>query len=141
MEATDLSFGLVQVVEIVVLAGSAFGVYYGLKRSNEKNADKAKATEEKLEAYKKDMDEKFLHARNSKKANVQMLMDNITANKLEVEKKESKLYDKIEDARAEQKAEHEGLKKTMEGMNVQLHTINNNLAELTGYIRAKKEKP
>lgn len=138
-DPTTWQFGFTQVIEIIVLTASAVGTYYALKRSGEKNAEKIKTQEEKIRALEKATEEKFLHAKNSKKANIQMLMDTIKLNREEVEKKEKEIYEEIAVVRSESKDAHHQFNAKLDIMSNKMDTINIVLAELTGYFRAKKE--
>ncbi len=136
---TDWQFGFTQVVEIVVLVLSAAGAWYGVKRSNEKNKERIAALEIKVAEFQKETNEKFIHARNSKKANIQVIMDTIKANREEVEKKEEKIYNRMEEVRKEQKEAHGQLNIKMDNMNTKLDTVSMAISQITGYFQAKKE--
>jgi len=140
MDAATLTFGIKDVVAIIVGVISMASFIWALKSSNEKN--KALATQALVEVaeLQKTTDEKFLHAKNSKKANIQFLMDEIADAKAEVEKKESSIYSKITEIRTEQKEGHDKLSSQILVMSTQLNTIGNGVAELTGYMRAQKEQ-
>lgn len=140
MNATDLTFGIKDVIGIVLGVISILGFLYALKKSADKAETKNTEQDKTIADLKKDMDEKFLHAKNAKKANIQFIMDTIKENKDAVEKKENQIYARIDEIRTEQKEAHGALSVKMDGMNQQLSVLNTNLSELTGYIKAKKEQ-
>jgi hydroxylamine reductase (hybrid-cluster protein) len=140
MNANDLTFGIKDVVGIVLAVIALIGFIYALKRTAEKAEEKNTAQDTDIKNLRTEMEEKFLHAKNAKKANIQYIMDVIKQNKEDVEKKETLIYTRMEEIRKEQKEAHGALSAKMDGMNQQLQTINTNLSELTGYIKAKKEQ-
>ena len=139
MDAATLTFGIKDVVAIVIGALSISGFIWALKISNRDNKALAQQALTAIEDLRVVTDEKFLHAKNSKKANIQFLMDEIADAKADVEKKESSIYSKITEIRTEQKEGHEKLSNQILVMSTQLSTIGNGVAELTGYMRAQKE--
>jgi hypothetical protein len=90
-------------------------------------------------SIKKEIDEKFLHAKNAKKANIMRIYEEINQNKMEFKEKEAQIYGKIEEIRKEQKDSHEKMSTKLDALSTQMNLVSTNLAELTGYIRAKKE--
>jgi hypothetical protein len=139
MDAATLTFGIKDVVAIIVGVISIASFIWALKNSNEKNHAIANQALNEVDALEKSMDEKILHEKNSKKANIQFLMDEIAQVKAEVEKKETIIYNKITEIRTEQKEGHDKLSSQILLMTAQLNTIGNNVSELTGYTRAQKE--
>ena len=148
---TDWQFGFTQVIEIVMVAVSAAGTYWALKRNNEKNREKIenveqrsrekiKALEETIDAMEKAANEKFIHARNSKKANVQMLEDKIRRVEDMVEKKETKIYMTLDDVRKEQKEAHGQIAGKMDTVLTQLGSLATTIGRMEGYFQAKNEK-
>ena len=142
MNATELTFGTKEVVEIVIGILGIAGFLYAMKRASEKTKDKLNVIEKDLEDLKKDTNEKFLHAKNAKKANIQTIMDSIQKQKEEVDKKEQQIYTRITEIRQEQQDAHEKLWVKLDGVEKMQFTMNTTLAELTGYMKAKaQEKP
>jgi len=140
MDAATLTFGIKDVVAIVLGVITILGFLYALKNSNEKNKALAEQALLAVADLQKTSDEKFLHAKNSKKANIQFIMDEIAQVKTDVEKKETSIYNKITEIRTEQKEGHDKLSAQITTMSTQLTLISNNMSELTGYIKAKKEE-
>lgn len=139
MDAATLTFGIKDVVAIVIGVAGALAFIYALKNSAEKNKVLAEQALAAVTALQKSTDEKFLHAKNSKKANIELIMDEIEQVKSDVEKKETSIYTKISEIRTEQKEGHDKLSAQITTMSTQLTLIGNNMSELTGYIKAKKE--
>lgn len=139
MNATELTFGTKEVVEIVIGILSIAGFLYAMKRAAEKTKDKLDVIENDLQDLKKDTEERFLHARNAKKANIQTVMESIQKQKEEVEKKEQQIYSRISEIRQEQQDAHEKLWVKLDGVEKMQFSMNTTLAELTGYIKAKTQ--
>jgi len=139
MNATELIFGIKEVVEIVLAILGIVGFLYAMKRAAEKTKDKLAVIEKDFDDFKKDTDEKFLHAKNAKKANMQNIMDTIDKNKDEVEKKEVQIYNKITELRKEQQDAHEKLWIKLDGVEKMQFAMNSTLSELSGYLKAKSE--
>jgi uncharacterized protein HemX len=141
MNAASLTFGIKDVVAIVLAVISILGFLYALKNAAKKAQDSNDATRKDFEDYKKATEEKFLHAKNSKKANIQTIMDTIKQNKEEVEKKENQIYSRITEIREEQRTAHEKLAVKIDNVVDMQHTMNTSLAELTGFLKAKRNEP
>lgn len=139
MNATELTFGTKEVVEIVIGILGIAGFLYAMKRAAEKTKDKLDVIENDLHDLKKDTEERFLHARNAKKANIQTVMESIQKQKEEVEKKEQQIYSRISEIRQEQQDAHEKLWVKLDGVEKMQFSMNTTLAELTGYIKAKTQ--
>lgn len=139
MNATELIFGIKEVVEIVLAILGIVGFLYAMKRAAEKTKDKLAVIEKDLDDFKKDTDEKLLHAKNAKKANIQSIMDAINKQKEETEKKEQQIYNRINEMREEQNNVHEKLWVKLDGVEKMQFTMNTTLAELTGYLKAKNQ--
>ena len=120
MEANDLTFGLKDVITIVIGVCTLLGFYYALKRSVEKVSNDLDDLEEKQE---KDHN---------------MVMGAIKEHREDSDKREAKIYDRINDIRKEQKDAHEKLEIKIDAMAENLAKMNTNLSELTGYIKAKR---
>jgi hypothetical protein len=139
MNATELTFGAKEVVEIIIGILSIAAFLYAMKRAAEKTKDKLTVIEKDLDSLKKDTNEKFLHAKNAKKANIQTIMDSIQKQKDEVDKKEQQIYNRITEIRQEQLDAHEKLWVKLDGVEKMQFSMNTALAELTGYLKAKSE--
>jgi hypothetical protein len=139
MDATELTFGIKEVVEIIIGILSIAAFLYAMKRAAEKTKDKLTVIEKDLSDLKKDTDEKFLHAKNAKKANIHTIMESIQKQKEEVDKKEQQIYNRITEIRQEQLDAHEKLWVKLDGVEKMQFSMNTALAELTGYLKAKAE--
>jgi len=139
MNAADLTFNIKDVITIVVAVISILGFLYALKRTSEKSAEETATLKKDLDEYKKAVEEKFLHAKNSKKANIQMIMDIIKTNKEEVEKKENQIYARMNEIREEEKLAHDKLSDKIDSVVTMQQTMNTSLAELTGFLKAKRD--
>lgn len=138
MNANDLTFGIKDVVGIALAIISILGFLYALKRSAEKATEANTTLKKEFDDYKKSVEEKFLHAKNSKKANIQMIMETIKTNKDEVEKKEHQIYTRLNEVREEQKLAHDKLSDKIDNVVTMQQTLNNSVAELTGFLKAKR---
>jgi len=121
MEITSLTFNIKDVITIVVGIGSFLGFYYALKREVEKVSIKVDSLEEKQE---KDH---------------QSVTEAMKEHKDESSKKEELVYKRINEIRDEVKDAHGKLEVKIDGIVGSISTMNTNLSELTGYIKAKKE--
>jgi predicted Holliday junction resolvase-like endonuclease len=121
MEITNLTFNIKDVITIVVGIGSFLGFYYALKREVEKVSIKVDSLEEKQE---KDH---------------QSVTEAMKEHKDESSKKEEQVYKRINEIRDEVKDAHGKLEVKIDGIVGSISTMNTNLSELTGYIKAKKE--
>jgi len=121
MEITSLTFNIKDVITIVVGIGSFLGFYYALKREVEKVSSKVDSLEEKQE---KDH---------------QSVTEAMKEHKDESSKKEELVYKRINEIRDEVKDAHGKLEVKIDGIVGSISTMNTNLSELTGYIKAKKE--
>ena len=70
MNASELTFNIKDVVTIVIGLGSIIGFVYMIKSNTEKTELKINETNEELTEFKKIVNEKFLHSKNTKKATV-----------------------------------------------------------------------
>jgi hypothetical protein len=130
MDANELTFNIKDVVTIVIGLGSLIGFVYMIKSSTEKTELKITETNDELDEFKKIVNEKFLHSKNTKKATVEYIMDT-------VEKKENLIYTKISEIKSEQEVAHNKLWNKLDAVEKMQQNISNNLAELTGYLKAK----
>jgi len=130
MNASELTFNIKDVVTIVIGLGSIIGFVYMIKSNTEKTELKINETNDELTEFKRIVDEKFLHSKNTKKATVEYIMDT-------VEKKESLIYNKINEIKNEQEVAHNKLWNKLDSVEKMQQSISNSLAELTGYLKAK----
>jgi hypothetical protein len=130
MNASELIFGIKDVVAIIIGLGSIVSFVYVIKSSSEKANIKISEVNDELDEFKKVVTEKFLHSKNTKKATVEYIMDT-------VEKKENLIYSKITEIKSEQEVAHNKLWNKLDTVEKMQQNISNNLAELTGYLKAK----
>lgn len=130
MDANELTFNIKDVVTIVIGLGSVIGFVYMIKSSTEKTELKITETNDELDEFKKIVNEKFLHSKNTKKATVEYIMDT-------VEKKENLIYTKISEIKNEQEVAHNKLWNKLDSVEKMQQSISNSLSELTGYLKAK----
>ena len=130
MNASELIFGIKDVVAIIIGLGSIVSFIYVIKSSSEKANIKISEVNDELDDFKKVVNEKFLHSKNTKKATVEYIMDT-------VEKKENLIYTKISEIKSEQEVAHNKLWNKLDAVEKMQQNISNNLAELTGYLKAK----
>lgn len=139
MDATEITFGAKDVAAIIVAVISILGFLYALKRNADTATENAAVIKKDLEDFKASTNEKFIHGKNSKKANIQYIMDAMQKNKDEVEKKESQIYTRISELKKEQQDAHEKLWLKLDTVETMQRDMSTSLAELTGYLKAKKE--
>jgi gas vesicle protein len=130
MNASELIFGIKDVVAIIIGLGSIVSFIYVIKSSSEKANIKISEVNDELDDFKKVVNEKFLNYKNTKKATVEYIMDT-------VEKKENLIYSKITEIKSEQEVAHNKLWNKLDTVEKMQQNISNNLAELTGYLKAK----
>jgi hypothetical protein len=130
MDASELTFNIKDVVTIIIGLGSIIGFVYMIKSNTEKTELKINETNDELTEFKKSVNEKFLHSKNTKKATVEYIMDT-------VEKKENLIYTKISEIKNEQEVAHNKLWNKLDSVEKMQQGISNSLAELTGYLKAK----
>lgn len=140
MDAATLTFGIKDVIAILVVASSLIGAYFIIKRNDEKHSEGIESLKLGYTVLKEEVEEKFLHAKNAKKSNIETIMTAIDAVKKDVEKRESHIYNRMEELKKEQKEDHTKLSSKLDTMASQLQTVMASLAELNGYLRAKDEK-
>ena len=139
MDATEITFGAKDVAAIIVGVISILGFLYALKRNADKATEDAATIKKDLEEFKTSTNEKFIHGKNSKKANIQYIMDAMQKNKDEVEKKETQIYNRISELKQEQQDAHEKLWVKLDSVETMQRAMSTSLAELTGYLKAKRE--
>ena len=139
MDIASITFGVKDVVAIIMATASGVGFIWAMRSSDKENKDANLDTQKELEAFKRDVLEKFVHAKNAKKANIEMIFHEINKNKEEIEKKEAQIYTRISEVKTEQKDAHDKLSSKMDTISTQMSQVNTSLAELTGYIKATKK--
>jgi len=107
------------VISIIVAALSLAGLYYALKRSVDKLYNKFNIMEQN-------------HNRE-----VELLKDGLKDVKLDVDKRERHVYERMTEIKEEQKGAIDKLEVKIDAISVNLATMNTCLSELTGYIKAK----
>lgn len=139
MDATQLTFGAKDVIGIIIGLVGILGFLYGLKRNSDKATEDTAALRKDYEEFKTSTNERFVHGKNSKKANIEQIMGVIDKNKDEVDKKESQIYARITELKQEQQDAHERLWVKLDSVETLQREMSYSLAQLTGYIKAKKE--
>ena len=122
MEITSLTFNIKDVVTIVIGIGSFLGFYYALNSQVEK--------------VKSNMDD----LEDKQEKDHQALIQAIKDHKEDSDKKEELVYKRINEIRDEQKDAHGKLEQKIDDMAKNLSSMNTNLSEIAGYIKAKKER-
>lgn len=140
MNASELTFGIKDVVAIIVAVISIAGFLYALKKTSDSAKEACDNIKHDLELHKKDTEEKFLHAKNAKKANIQMVMETIKKTEEDIEKKELMLYSRMEEMRKDHKDTQEKLWVKLDSVEKMQHSMSTALAELTGFLKATKKK-
>lgn len=151
MNIQDLTFGIKDVIAIAAAVGAVWAFIYALKSQHDKSTARMNSLElaqdefqgdtiKDMNVLRRETNEKFLHAKNAKKANIMAIYEELNRNKEDFKEKEAQIYTKIEDIRKEQKDSHDKMSTKLDVLSTQMNLMSTNLAELTGYIRAKKEK-
>ena len=110
MDVNTITFGIKDVVAILIGAITLYGILSAHKRSTEKLESRMDANE---------------------KANSDLKSD--------LEKKELLIYAKITEVRDEQRDAHDKLSSKIDAIGTEVTKISSNLSELAGYLKAKKE--
>jgi len=131
MNANEITFGIKDVAAIVTAVVSILGFLYALKRTADKANEDNLNLKKSIETFEDSTNEKFLHSKNTKKATVQHIMDTI-------DKKESLIYTKISEIKNDQEIAHNKLWTKLDSVEKMQQNISTSLAELTGYLKAKK---
>ena len=131
MNANEITFGIKDVAAIVTAVVSILGFLYALKRTADKANDDNLNLKKNMSDFENSTNEKFLHSKNTKKATVQHIMDTI-------DKKENLIYSKITEIKSDQEIAHNKLWTKLDSVEKMQHTISNELAQLNGYLKAKK---
>lgn len=120
VEVTELTFNVKDVITIVIGISSFIGFYYALKRSVEKVSSDLDTLELK---QKKDMEN---------------IMATIIEHKKDLQTSEDHIYSRMGEIRDEQRNANDKLETKIDSMANHISSISTCLAELTGYIKAKK---
>ena len=131
MNANEITFGIKDVAAIVTAVVSILGFLYALKRTADKANEDNLNLKKNMETFENSTNEKFLHSKNTKKATVQHIMETI-------DKKESLIYTKITEIKNDQEVAHNKLWTKLDSVEKMQQNISTSLAELTGYLKAKK---
>ncbi len=131
MNANEITFGIKDVAAIVTAVVSILGFLYALKRTADKANEDNLNLKKNMSDFENTTNEKFLHSKNTKKATVQHIMDTI-------DKKENLIYSKITEIKSDQEIAHNKLWTKLDSVEKMQHTISNELAQLNGYLKAKK---
>lgn len=132
MDADQITFGIKDVIGIVIALISILGFLYALKRNADKANEDTVMIKKDIEDFKASTNEKFVHSKNTKKATVQYIMDTI-------DKKETQIYNRITELKQEQQDAHEKLWVKLDSVETMQRAMSTSLAELTGYLKAKRE--
>lgn len=108
------------VVTIIFGVLSLAGLYYALKRSVDRLYNKFSTMEQN-------------HERD-----IELVKEGIKETKLDLDKREKHIYDRITEIKEEQKNAIDKIEIKIDAISTNLATMNTCLSELTGYIKAKK---
>jgi len=120
MEVTQITFNIKDVITIIIGISSFTGLYYALKRSVEKVS----------------LDLNVLEVKQ--KQDTEAIMTTLQDQKKNIRSTEERIDSQIDKIREEQKTANDKLESKMDTMANHLSTMSTSLAELTGYIKAKK---
>lgn len=140
MDATNITFSAKDVVGICIGLISILAFIYALKKNTEDSKKEVENVKLDLIDYKKEVEEKFVHAKNAKKANIESIMEHIKLAKQEMEKTELKLYDELDQVKKDQKDAHEKMNTKLDQVVQMQHAMNVTLAELTGFLKGKRSQ-
>jgi predicted PurR-regulated permease PerM len=121
MEPTTVFFETRDVITIVVGVLSLSGLYYTLKRSVDKLANN------------------FVNMQDNHSRDMANLNQSLKETKEDFSKKEQNIYTRIGELREEQKTANERLDIKIDAISSSVNAMNASLAELTGYLKAKKD--
>ena len=116
--------GVIQIGDIVTLVigvGSLAGLYYALKRSVDK------------------LYNNFITMENSHNKDITMLNDALKETKLDIDRRETNLTNRINEIKEENKGAIQKLEDKLDIISNQVTSMNSHLSELTGYIKARKD--
>lgn len=121
MEPGTVLFETRDVVTIIVGVGSLSGLYYTLKRSVDR------------------LGTNFTNMQENHSRDMATLNQSLKETKDDFSKKEQNIYSRIGEIREEQKSASERIDIKIDAITTHITSMNAALAELTGYIKAKKE--
>jgi hypothetical protein len=121
MEPGTVFFETRDVITIVVGVSSLFGLYYTLKRSVDKLATN------------------FINIQDNHSRDMANLNQSLKETKEDFSKKEQSIYTRIGELREEQKSASERLDIKIDAISSSVNAMNAALAELTGYLKARKD--
>jgi gas vesicle protein len=139
MNIGELIFGLKDVIAIIGGVGSLTGLYYVLKNGVYRAEEKALTAIETIQNMRRDFDDKIIHLKNGKQASIKVLTEDLGEVKQTIKEKEIQIYTKIDQVRDEQKDAHDKLSNKLDTVVSTLGTMSVNIAEMNGYLKAKKE--
>ena len=120
MEVTDITFNIKDLITVVVGVSSFTGFYYALRRS--------------VEEVSNDLD--ILESKQ--KIDNEAIMKTLQEHKQDMHISEEHIYGRITEIREEQKTANDKLETKIDVMSANVSKMNTSLAELSGYIRAKR---
>ncbi len=121
MEPGTVFFETRDVITIVVGVASLSGLYYTLKRSVDR------------------LSTNFTNMQDNHSRDMAALNQSLKETKDDFSKKEQNIYSRIGELREEQKSASERLDVKIDTISSHITSMNASLAELTGYIKAKKD--
>lgn len=121
MEPSTVLFETRDVITIVVGVASLSGLYYTLKRSVDK------------------LSTNFTNMQENHSRDMVNLNQSIKETKDDFSKKEQSIYTRMGEIREEQKSASEKLDVKIDAISAHITAMNTALAELTGYLKAKKD--
>lgn len=120
MEPSTVFFETRDVITIIVGVASLSGLYYTLKRSVDK------------------LSTNFINMQENHSRDMENINQSLKETKEDFSKKEQSIYSRISELREEQKSASERLDIKIDAISSSVNAMNASLAELTGYIKAKK---
>lgn len=121
MEPTTVLFETRDVITMIVGVASLSGLYYTLKRSVDK------------------LGTNFTNMQENHSRDMATLNESLKETKDDFSKKEQNIYSRISEIREEQKSANERIDIKIDAISSHITAMNASLAELTGYIKAKKQ--
>ena len=121
MEPGTVFFETRDVITIVVGVASLSGLYYTLKRSVDR------------------LSTNFTNMQENHSRDMASLNQSLKETKDDFSKKEQNIYTRIGELREEQKTSNERLDIKIDAISSSVNSMNASLAELTGYLKGKKD--
>jgi len=121
MESATVLFETRDVVTIVAGVASLSGLYYTLKRAVDR------------------LSTNFTNMQEHHSRDMSTLNESLKETKEDFSKKEQNIYARINEIREEQKSANERIDVKIDAISSHITAMNASLAELTGYIKAKKQ--